>query len=123
MVFWHHPEGNRVNDSDSLSYLISRDVIASKTNFHVSILEPEKEQLYDFSIYEEGDTKYSSNFRNAPKMGCFGFIVMYMVNRNQRRARLNQKSLISRNRVKTGFKQSARSEDAFDHKFRNIQNI
>jgi len=33
---------------------------------------------------------------------------MYMVNRNQRRARLNQKSLISRNRVKTGFKQSAR---------------
>ena len=92
-------------------------------NFHVFILEPDKEQLYDFSIYEEGDTKYSSNFRNAPKMGCFGFIVMYMVNRNQRRARLNQKSLISRNRVKTGFKQSARSEDAFDHRFRNIQNI
>jgi len=74
--------------------------------------EPEKEQIYDFSIYEEGHTKYSSNFGAPPpgpgQLGCFGFIVMYMVNRNHSRARQDKKSLISRNKVKTGFKQSAR---------------
>ena len=55
---------------------------------------------YDFSIYEEGETKY----RPAPKlggnqhMGCFGIIFMYFVHKNQEKARKNHKSLISRNK-------------------------
>ena len=54
---------------------------------------------YDFSIYEEGETKY----RAAPKLGanqhlgCFGLIFMYFVHKNQEKARKNHKSLISRN--------------------------
>ena len=55
-------------------------------------LEEIKEN-YDFSIYEEGDTK----FKGDKHFGCFGLILMYFVHKNQEKKRRNQKSFISRN--------------------------
>ena len=54
---------------------------------------------YDFSIYEEGETKFqaSSGFGGKQHFGCFGPILMYFVHKNQEKARRNHRSLISRN--------------------------
>lgn len=70
----------------------------------------EEQEIFDFSVYEEGQTKYSDNFGSKPgQLGCFGLILMYFVHKNQEKARKNHKSLISRNRgFKTGIKRSVR---------------
>ena len=63
--------------------------------------EPSAEifEKYDFSIYEEGETKFkaASNFGGKQHFGCFGLILMYFVHKNQEKTRKNQRSLISRN--------------------------
>ena len=68
------------------------------------------DDVYDFSIYEEGETKYSDHFGPKPgHLGCFGLILMYFVNKKQEQIRKNQKSLISRNRgFGKGLKKSVR---------------
>ena len=62
--------------------------------------ESSKEILenYDFSIYEDEDTKFKSTPVLGDKhFGCFGLILMYLVHKNQEKTRRNQKSFISRN--------------------------
>ena len=70
----------------------------------------EEAVVFDFSVYEEGQTKYSDNFDAKPgQLGCFGLILMYFVHKNHEKARKNHRSLISRNRgFKTGIKRSVR---------------
>ena len=44
----------------------------------------EEGEIFDFSLYDEGQTRYSDNF--GPKtghLGCFGLILMYFVYKNQ----------------------------------------
>ena len=63
----------------------------------IALHDPAGEEVaddtYDFSIYEEGDTK----FKRDKHFGCFGLIFMYFVHKNQEKNRRNQKSFISRN--------------------------
>ena len=65
---------------------------------------------YDFSIYEEGDTKFKSTpVLGGKHLGCFGLILMYVVHKNQEKARRNQKSFISRNQqFRKGLSKSVR---------------
>ena len=53
---------------------------------------------YDFSVYEEGETKFKpSPVMGGKDLGCFGPILMYFVHKNNEKTRRNQKSFISRN--------------------------
>ena len=61
--------------------------------------EPSKEigDNYDFSVYEEGETKFKPTKLGDKHFGCFGLILMYFVHKNQEKTRRNKKSFISRN--------------------------
>ena len=53
---------------------------------------------YDFSVYEEGETKFKpSRVMGGKHLGCFEPILMYFVHKNNEKTRRNQKSFISRN--------------------------
>ena len=64
----------------------------------------------DFSLYDEGETKYKENIApGGGDVGCFGMIVMFFVNKKVEKINKNRKSLISRNRgFKTELKKSVR---------------
>merc|ERR1712215_158204 len=58
---------------------------------------------------DDEETMYSDKFGTMPTAdpGCFGSIILYFVNKKQKKVRKNHKSLISRNqRVKKGFNRS-----------------
>ena len=53
---------------------------------------------YDFSVYEEGDTKYQPTpVLGGKHFGCFGLILMYFVHKNNEKTRRYKMSFISRN--------------------------
>ena len=59
--------------------------------------EKEMDGAFDFSVYEEGETKFKTTSNFGGNFGCFGLILMYFVHKNQEKTRKNHKSLISRN--------------------------
>ena len=73
---------------------------------------------FDYSIYDEGETKYKENFGpGGGDVGCFGMIVMFFVSKKVEKINKNRKSLISRNRgFKTELKKSVRCVASFKHK-------
>ena len=53
---------------------------------------------YDFSLYEEGETKFKPTpVLGGKHFGCFGMILMYFVQKNNEKTQRNKKSFISRN--------------------------
>merc|ERR1711915_498585 len=77
----------------------------------ISIHEEEEDTVnYYRCDPDDEETMYSDKFGTMPTTadpGCFGSIILYFVNKKQKKVRKNHKSLISRNqRVKKGFNRS-----------------
>ena len=69
-----------------------------------------EDNIFDYSIYDSGETKYAKTFGPQQSLGCFSMVVMYFVNRKQEQVRKHRKSLISRNK---GFKSEFRNSVRF----------
>ena len=78
----------------------------------ISVHEKEEDAVdYYRCDPDDEETMYSDKFGAMPTAdpGCFGSIILYFVNKKQKKVRKNHKSLISRNqRVKRGFNRSIR---------------
>jgi len=91
-----------MGEIDSANIAVQED--AEEISIQEDVEEDLEERYYKYENEDE-EVKFSDKFGAppGPDLGCFGSIVMYFVNKKQKKVRKNHKSLISRNqRIKRG---------------------